>query len=109
MIPDTKEESAWKYASSPQTLVLHLSNGKQVGLAWFIITQYQMDSLEGKSDRDPVTITISVGRASYGIAIFKERAQSLFDELGRRKIGFIRPVHPVIEIGKIRSGQAEEG
>lgn len=109
MSANTKEEPAWKYASEPKTLVMHLSNGKQIGLAWVIVTQFEMDSLKGKSDRDPVSITISVGRASYGVAIFKEHAQELFDELARRKIDSIRPIHPIIEIGKITTTQPEEG
>ena len=109
-LPDS--ERPWKNhtgSNPPPTLELHLSNGKQIALAWFIVTQFQMDSLKGKADRDPVVITISVGRASYGIAIFKENAQELWDDLKRRKVEFIRPIHPVIEIAKIRSTQPEEG
>ena len=105
-----KNERPWKCnPSAPATLVLHLSNGKQIALAWFIVTQFQMDSLKGKADRDPITITISVGHASYGVAIFKENAEELWDDLVRRKVEFIRPLYPVTEIGKIKSSQPEEG
>ena len=103
-------ERPWKCsASAPASLILHLSNGKEIALAWFTVTHFQMDSLEKKSDRDPIVITIAVGRASYAVALFKESAKELFDDLARRKVEFIRPVHPVIEVGKVRSSQPEEG
>ena len=67
------------------------------------------DGQSGKQiDRDPIAITITVGRASFAVALFKERAKSLFDDLGRRS-GIHCPVDPVIEVGKVRSSQPEEG
>jgi len=107
-LPD--KERPWKpYASagSPPTLVLHLSNGKQVALAWTILNQFQMDDLKGKEDFEPIGITLSIGRASYGIAICKQNAEQLWEEFTKKNLVFIRPIHPVIEIVKITSSQPE--
>lgn len=101
-------ERPWKCSvQAPPSLILELSNGKQIALAWFIVTQLQMDSLKDKSNRDPISIMITVGRASYGIAIFKEQAEELWNDLVKRRVEFIRPAYPIIEIGKIKTAQPD--